>query len=373
MTDRATVLERGQTQTGDPTRLRTVMRRAQRGETIRLGFIGGSITQGAWASSPERRWVNRVVEWWRATFPETPIEFVNAGIGATDSYFGAHRAQAHLLDSRPDFVVVEYAVNDPAEPLFGETVEGLVRQVLAQPSHPAVMLLFTMNDHGGNAQDVHAPVGEHYALPMVSYRDALWPEVEAGRVAWDDLAADDLHPKDLGHAWCADLIVSALERVRAETSPPTEAPPPQLPPPLISDVFARTAMFHAETLRPTLNNGWRLDSQPGPIGPGWTADRPGSELTFSVEGTAFGILFHRIQGDMGMLEARVDDAPPVRLDAWYDRDWGGYSLGQLVARDLAPGTHTLRLRLLDETNPASTGHRFQVQAVLCAGRDEAKP
>ena len=34
-----------------------------------------------------------------------------------------------------------------------------------------------MNNAGGNAQEWHGKVGEHYGLPMVSFRDALWPEV----------------------------------------------------------------------------------------------------------------------------------------------------------------------------------------------------
>src|ERR1035441_6732143 len=82
------------------------------------------------------------------------------------SDYGALRAKRDLLSHHPDFVVVEYAVNDSDNDAAAETLEGLVRQILGEPNSPAVMLLFTMNQSGGNAQKAHAKVGWHYDLPM---------------------------------------------------------------------------------------------------------------------------------------------------------------------------------------------------------------
>ena len=124
--------------------------------------------------------------WWRQTFPKASIRFVNAGIGATGSDYGALRVKRDLLAHHPDFVVVEYAVNDPNTQAAAETLEGLVRQILREANQPAVLLLFTMNQDGGNAQEWQGKVGRHYDLPMVSFRDALWPEIKEGRMKWND-------------------------------------------------------------------------------------------------------------------------------------------------------------------------------------------
>ena len=97
--------------------------------------------------------------WWRETFPRATVKFVNAGIGATGSDYGALRARRDLLKERPDFVIVEYAVNDPNEQRCAETLEGLVRQILQSPKQPAVVLLFTMHNNGSNAQEWHSQVG----------------------------------------------------------------------------------------------------------------------------------------------------------------------------------------------------------------------
>lgn len=41
-------------------------------------------------------------------FPNTEFDYVNAGIGATDSQFGAARVQEDLLQRLPDLVFVEF-------------------------------------------------------------------------------------------------------------------------------------------------------------------------------------------------------------------------------------------------------------------------
>ena len=358
---------------GDTARLERALAKARRGEEVVVAVIGGSITGGAVATTVETRWGNRVAQWWRDTFPAAQIRLVNAGIGATGSDIGAHRAQAHLLDHRPDFVVIEYAVNDSIIPHPGETLEGLVRQVLKQPQQPAAMQLFTMNNQGQNVQAAHETVGRHYGLPMVSYRDALWPEIEAGRLAWDDVGGDEVHPNDRGHQYCADFVTAVLEGVLAALPPDADlrAVPP-LPPPCISDVFEYATILNADSVTPTVNEGWTVDRDPAfgsLFGPPWRADKAGSRLEFEIEGTALSVLFYRVKGPMGIAEMQVDDGPAVTADAWFNADWGGYTPCQLVARDLPRGRHTVRIRILERKNEGSDGHEFRVHALLCAGRD----
>lgn len=39
------------------------------------------------------------------------VDVTNAGIGATDSYIGVHRAQRDALEAKPDIIVIEF-IND---------------------------------------------------------------------------------------------------------------------------------------------------------------------------------------------------------------------------------------------------------------------
>ena len=361
-----TPLTRSLVSLGNPTRLYQVLQRAEQGEEICVGVIGGSITAGARASQVEYRWGNRVHAWWTAAFPDTSVRFVNAGIGATGSSIGAHRAKKDLLIHHPDVVVVEFSVNDENRKLFAETLEGLVRQILNSPKKPAVLLLFTMNRQGNNAQEWHGQVGEHYRLPMVSFRDAVWPEIQAGRLKWEDVEADEVHPNDRGHALCADYLNHVFEWAW-ETLPRDRMPcVPPLPDPLFTDVFERTTLLNAEKIAPLSIEGWSSSQSPF-FGPCWETDQPGSSLFFELSGSAISVIFYRVKGDMGIARAGVDDLPPVELNGWFAADWGGYSPWELVAGNLSPGPHRVHIELLEKKAPQSQGHRFQLLAVCAAG------
>jgi len=345
---------------GDPARLQQVFARARRGDPLTVAVIGGSITGGAVASAPTNSYGSRVAAWWRQAFPKAEIKFVNAGIGATGSDYGAFRARRDLLIHRPDFVVVEYAVNDPNTKDSAETLEGLVRQILKQPNQPAVVLLFMMSQGGNNAQEWHSKVGTHYGLPMVSFRDALWPEIKAERLKWDAVMADVVHPNDLGHECAAGFITNLLEHVSKES-----AAVKPLPAPLFTDMYEHVSLREAADLKPLKNEGWAFDDATQ----SWRSDKPGSMLEFEMTGRAIHSMHFIVKGPMGKAQMQVDDAPPVIRDAWFDQTWGGYRSTQALARDLKPGSHRVRIELLEEKNPGSDGHEFRLLGLGAAGVD----
>ena len=132
------------------------MARAEAGETLNIGFLGGSITQGCLASAPELCYAYRVFQWWEKTFPQAKFHYINAGIGGTTSHFGTARAESDLLSHKPDFVIIEFSVNDESTEFFRETYEGLVRRVWQDKNEPAVMLVHNVYyNNGGNAQIMH--------------------------------------------------------------------------------------------------------------------------------------------------------------------------------------------------------------------------
>ena len=79
------IVARSQLSSGDLWRLARVFAKALRGEPIRLGVIGGSITVGAIASSPASSYSGLLLAWWRERFPKCEIDLINAGIGGTGS------------------------------------------------------------------------------------------------------------------------------------------------------------------------------------------------------------------------------------------------------------------------------------------------
>jgi lysophospholipase L1-like esterase len=360
--DNASLLAPSLVSTGDLSRVWGALAKAERGEKVTVAVIGGSITQGAKATKPELRYGNLVADWWRTNYPKAEITFVNAGVGATGSNFGALRAGRDLLAHRPDFVVVEYGVNDGNAQAFAETLEGLVRQILKQPNRPAAVQLFMMHQGGGNAQEWHGKVGAHYGLPIASYRDALWPEIKAGRIAWESVMADEVHPNDLGHACAAAYVTHLLDVARA-TRPAAAPPPPPLPAPLFSDLYEFTALFEAPDLTPVSNSGWTLDK----TWKTWRSDKPGSVIEFEISGTALFSMHLVVKRAMGKAQFQIDGGKPVVYDGWFNQTWGGYRCTNLLAKDLKPGKHKVRVELLEEKNPGSDGHEFVLYGLGAAG------
>ena len=356
------VVARSLVSLGDTTRLAQAFARAARGGKFVVGVIGGSITQGAKATSPAHRYPNLVAQWWRDAFPKAEVSLVNAGIGATGSNYGALRVQRDLLAAQPDFVIVEYACNDGDSPACAETIEGLVRQILKQPQAPAVLILFMTKRTGGNTQEQHARIGNHYHLPMVSFRDGLWPKVKAGELKMDDFLADEVHPNDFGHGVAARCVTHLLET--AQSTPPTTARTDPLPVPLTTDAYEHTALQEAADLKPAASKGWTFR----PELKAWHSEVPGSTLEFSVKGRSLLFMSHVIRGAMGRAKVQVDDLQPKIIDGWFSGTWGGYRSTTVLAEGLAPDApHRIKIELLEDKNPESTGHGFFLYGLGVAG------
>ncbi|MCR5234350.1 MAG: SGNH/GDSL hydrolase family protein [Lachnospiraceae bacterium] len=212
---------------GNPNGIIDVMKRAAAGEDVTIGFLGGSITQGAVVSDEALCYAARVFAWWKKTFPGAGVKYVNAGIGATTSQFGVARADDDLLKYEPDFIIVEYSVNDNDEKpyergeFFRETYEGLIRKLLSYRSSkgysPALLIVHSVRyDDGGNMEDVHSEIGRYYGIPCISMKELIYDKVMRGETdyCFEDITGDMLHPNDRGHGIVAGHITDYLESIR---------------------------------------------------------------------------------------------------------------------------------------------------------------
>lgn len=275
-------------------RLQRVMARARRGEKVVVAGLGGSITQGD-SARDEKRYIVQVYDWWDEKFPGQ-VTLINAGVGATGSGLGVHRIEKDLLDENPDFVMVDFAVNDLGAPGREETLEGVVRKILSRPNQPAVMLVYFAVKSGATTQTDFEPIAEHYRLAQVSYGDRIWQLVDAGEITLDDVFADDTHPNDLGHTYAADFIKGYLDSVY-DNLPADDANIPAVavvPVPLHTDTFQYTQIINRRTFEPIIGGSWTLGYFSRRTGEGWTGDQVGDELIFEdLLGTAFGIVVRK--------------------------------------------------------------------------------
>ena len=337
---------------GDISRLAAVMAKAERGEDVCVGFLGGSITQGSLASDISLCYASLVADWWRQNFPAAAIRDVNAGIGGTTSQFGAARAEEDLLRFGPDVVFIEFSVNDENTAHFRETYEGLVRRVYKTGA--AVVLLHNVRyDDGASAEDVHREVGAHYDLPSVSLRALLWPEVAAGRIPARDVTPDDLHPNDKGHAIVAAAVTALLDEVKtqAEAGGPGAKEKP-LPAPLTENAYENSVRYRNDNASPELA-GFAPDHMPQEhitqmFRRGYTASRTGDAIRFTVEGTCLAVQYRKsVKKPAPVAKAVVDgdESRAVILDANFDEDWGDCLYLQDLLVHGPDGPHTVDITL----------------------------
>lgn len=275
--------QRGLVSTGEVARIQAVLAKARRGEPICVAAIGGSITAGGQnTKDPERRYVRQVAAWFEKTFPGLKVRFVNAGIGATNSGYGALRVQRDVIAHQPDLVVVEYAVNDSTGSKMDECYEGVLRQLLNSSTNRAVIELFFMHKDGKNAQPEQVILGRHYGLPMISFRDAVWPELQAGTIKWETIYDDVVHPNNDGHDIASELLRSFLNASLGQL-PKNDRELPAVaavPAPLISDTFERCTLFRAADLKPLSAEGWTCVKSNV-----WECGSAGGRLEYEVPGT----------------------------------------------------------------------------------------
>jgi len=237
---------------------------------------------------------------------------------------------------------VEWAVNNHAGRDFAESYEGVLRQLLRAPGSIAVIELFFMHKDGENAQMWQEILGRHYQLPMVSFRDALWPELTGGRIQWDDLYADVVHPKDAGHLLTARLLVNLLETaLHGQKGASASA---EVPPPLISNLYEKCTFSYHENLTAAAVSGWKRSADQK----FWEGVAPGDWIEFEFTGRSLFMGYDFDKEHAPQAFYSVDDGSQQSLKEDAHR--------RPVATNLNAGSHRIRIELKpDAASPGKPG------------------
>ena len=349
------------------TRLKNLMKRAAKGESLVIGFLGGSITQGSLSSTPKTCYAYLVYEWWKKSFPNAAFSFVNGGIGGTTSHYGGARAWKDVLCYRPDIVTVDFSVNDDANEFFEETYEGTLRRLLAAPSAPAVVVLNNVfYDTGKNAQDYHNRIADHYGIPHVSIKDTVYPDVESGKIVRADITPDNLHPNDKGHRLVADEICKLLDSIKAEMEEETIAgeniegkitkteASVLLPAPLTENAYEHSRLIQIQDNEAILD-GFLVDpiEKKGMLDifkNGWTAAHTNDKISFEIECSCLAVQYRKsVQQPVPKAKAVIDgdEAHAVILDGNFTEDWGDCLYLEPLLHHAEKKVHRIEITITD--------------------------
>lgn len=355
------MLDAGILNEGNKARLMSVMERAAKGEDITLAYIGGSITAGSSASPMSTGcFAALTTKWWEDTFPAAHFTYVNAGIGATDSWVGAHRAADDVISANPDLVVAEFAVND-GQGWNQETYDSLLRTLLEAPSAPAVVSLMIAHKNG-SFTDKHAPVAFQYQVPIITYSALLSKKM----ISWEKVGnADGTHPDNPGHQLIAHLLTSYYRKVLSEINQtaPEEYTVPSLSESLTKCRYTNGDILFSDELTPDSAEGFApaavtkiLSSDKG-----WKTSSGGS-ISFTVEAREIGVIWLQKSVDPEgtyMNYRLIIDGEEKGTLAGVASSWGPHLEYKTEMLGETAEKHTIELRPADDT----TGSEFEILGI----------
>ncbi len=337
---------------------------------VKIGFIGGSITQGARSTTLENNYAYNVFSWFKEKFPETEFEYINAGVGGTSSLFGVARAEKDLLRFQPDFVVIDFSVNDDNTKFFQESFEGLVRKIMKVESNPAICVLNNVfYDTGVTTQDLHNEVTINYGIPFVSMRETLYQQSLDGKLVLVDITDDNLHPNDLGHRLVADEIIKVLEETftSCEGYVGTKVENKM---PVTENGFENCDISINTNSTPVLE-GFVVDKSPvmyfgDHFKNGWIGEKNGDKISFEVESTFLAIQYRKtINKPSPKAKIIIDGVEnEIVLDGNFTETWGDCLYLENIFQNQDKKFRKIEIEVFDASE--NDGNPFYLLSIITA-------
>lgn len=344
----AAMVERSVVSTGNTARLNKVFDKAENGEDITIAYVGGSITEGyaAGARSPQCYASVSAADFQETYCKGGKVTCQNNGLSGTPSILGCLRVSDEVLPSQPDIIFLEFAVNDGMEMDYKVCYETLVRTCLEAENAPAVILLFTYMETGHTCQEQQQEIGTHYDLGMISVRDAILPEMEAGRMAWNDYGDDDVHPSVAGHALLGEFIAEYFAEARAKKADKSYEIPAET---VYPELYTGGTLYDASNLK-FHDGSWNIgtNNQRFPAGFVYQKDTGNEGVSFTVTGKTL-FLVYKVSNsqDYGMAGVYINGSLAGIVNGYGVNGWGG-PIPKLIEHYDETTEMNVEIRMLDD-------------------------
>lgn len=309
-------------------RLTNILKRAEKGGKFTIGFLGGSITQGCNPTFPENAYVERVTSWFKKQFPNTDIQRINAGVGATGSLIGVHRAERDIIVHKPDLVFIDFAAND-VTPKKNTNIsyESLIRKLVTSLPDSAFVEIFMTLDTGESAAEEEGKIADHYHIPVINYREEIFSKINAGVYSWEDIETDEVHPNDRGHGIIASLIEELMVAALNQKEDPNfiyEIPEKNI----FGAPYVEGKLIEFKDLKIIEEVGFKATKENfRTINTGYEAVEGAGKvsLTCEVEGKNVFLLYvNGIEKERAKVDIKVNGKKLDTLDTFFENGWGNY-------------------------------------------------
>ena len=340
-------------------------RKAVESGRLRLGFIGGSITEFALY----RGWTESFVSGLMQFIPDVSISVRNAGIGGTPSDYGAFRVERDIIDKKCDLVFVEFAVNDRnlQKDYRLRCREGLIRKLIKADCDVVIVYTYCsqmyepmMNGEVPDTIKEYETIAEHYGLSSVWMGKYAFDEYRNGLMRFEEWLPDGLHPQERGSYSYGQ---SVLEFIKPELS--GSSPRAPFPAPLTEDNWENCEIIPFDSIK--WCKPWRLrDNSRFHIRNEYLdTSSAGARLKVDFEGTGIAVVL--MKGVLAAcLKYRIDDGEwtmepgGTAVEMWQgDNDWFKF---MALSQGLPYGKHTFEVEVI--ANPKGSRCCLEMIGVL---------
>ena len=309
----------------------------QNKDKINVVYFGGSITQQFCASEHSKCYAALSCEWLKEQFGRERVNYINKGVGGTTSIYGLLRLDRDVLESKPDLLFIEFAVNDTG---FDSSlyVESIIRSLKKLDKIPYVVFLYTTNSTYTTPSETFEKIAEYYGIPQISLRDALKEELKGKNAKECGYLADDVHPADPGHRVFADTIIKCLSSIEYYKKPLLDKNP------LNKDAFKLNLKFIPST-RVKASGYWKYGVISGlDVGDKEYAvtTQKGASLELEFEGNVVAVE-HSINDKSGRYDIYLDGELQKQVNAFNENILGNQLAMDYYRFDLENGRHTIKV------------------------------
>ncbi|MCL1045058.1 SGNH/GDSL hydrolase family protein [Shewanella electrodiphila] len=231
------------------------------GEDVKVGYIGGSITNGG-------MWRDKSIAWLQSEYPQANISQVNAAIGGTGPDYGAARMGEHLLKHNPDMVFIEYRVNNGGV-YQGRAIEGLIPQIWKHNPQAEICIVYTISHwmiediaKGNQTQagkHIEA-VANHYGITSIDFGLEVVNLLEGNQLVFKKgdsptkgkiiFSKDGVHPVESGHDIYQSVLARSLKSIESHGVAGTNS----IPEPSQQRIFSNASMVPVN--KAIYSNNW---------------------------------------------------------------------------------------------------------------------
>jgi hypothetical protein len=345
-------------------------RKTTTGQTIKVAYLGGSITQ-------QPGWRVYSMEWMKKNYPQAEFDEIHAAIGGTPSKLGVFRLKNDVLKHDPDLLFVEFAVNDEglSDDEIYKSMEGIVRKTWRHNPKTDICFVYTVkqtmleklqNGYFPRTASLMEEIADHYGIPGIHFG------VEVARLVDDEeiifigerpenpqqkpmiFSADGVHPfPETGHKLYNEAIIRSFKKMGDRSGSINH---------MIKESFVENNYEHAALIpvnRHMLKGRWsnvndtarnfvRNLDQTSNLPALWHSDEAGDRLTYTFTGKLVGIC-DVIGPDCGKIIVKLDDQTEKEV-LRFDKYTVYHRLSYIMVDDiLNQHPHAVTITISDET------------------------